>query len=79
MAVKNKTKIRITVTILPSINNLLEKVCKRSGLSKSLLVEQSIKDFLQERLEEDSKALANIKFDDLPSEDEWSDIQSKIA
>jgi hypothetical protein len=73
-----KNKIRITVTILPSVNRLLEKVSERSGISKSSLVEQSIKDFLQEQLEEDSKVLAKINFDDLPTEDEWLKVQSKI-
>lgn len=77
MAIKDKIKKRITITILPAIDNLLEKVSKRKGVSKSSLVEESIKMFLQERLEEETKILAKINFDDLPSEDEWLEIQSK--
>jgi hypothetical protein len=30
------------------------------------------------QLAKDAKELAKIKFDDLPSEDDWASIQSKI-
>lgn len=70
--------MRISVTVIPFVNTMLEKVSQRSGLSKSLLVEKALKEFLQRQLDKDSKALAKIHFDDLPSEDEWLSIQSKI-
>ena len=72
------SKIRISVTIIPFVNQMLEKVSKRAGLSKSSLVEQALKQFLQQQLAKEAKALAKIHFDDLPSEDEWLSIQSSI-
>ena len=72
------TKIRISITILPFINTMLEKVSEQSGVSKSGLVEQAIKIFLQKQLDKDSKALARLSFDDLPSEDEWLSVQSSL-
>ena len=73
-----QTKLRISITILPMINEMLEKVSKRSGLSKSLLAEKALKEFLKKQMEEDVKTLSKIKFDDLPSEDNWLRIQSKF-
>ena len=72
------TKIRISITILPFVNTMLEKVSEQSGVSKSGLVEQAIKIFLQKQLDKDSKALARLSFDDLPSEDEWLSVQSSL-
>lgn len=72
-----KNKMRVSITVIPFINEMLEKISKRSGMSKSLLVEQALKQYLQEQLDKDSKALAQIKFEDLPSEDEWLLLQSK--
>lgn len=36
------------------------------------------KEFSEKQLEEDAKALAKLKFDDLPTEDEWLIIQSEV-
>ena len=73
MTAPNKVKIktRISITIIPMVNEMLEKICKREGISKSLLVEKALKSFLQQQLEKDAKALAKLKFDDLPSDDAW--------
>jgi len=70
------SKIRISITILPMVNNMLEKVRVKSGVSKSSLIEDAVKFFLQRQLDKDSKALSRLNFDDLPSEDEWLSIQS---
>ena len=80
---KNKIKSdlvkeRISITILPSINTMLSKICKSTGKSKSFLVEKAIKDLVKKQLDKDTKILAKMKFDDLPSEDEWLSIQSNI-
>lgn len=73
-----KTKNRISITIMPSLNDMLEKISEKSGLSKSALVEDAVAQYLQKRLTEDVKALSKMHFDDLPSEDEWLEIQSEI-
>lgn len=73
-----RSKIRISITILPFINDMLEKVCKQSGASKSSIIEDAVRIFLQKKLDKDSKALARLRFDDLPTEDEWFLIQSPV-
>lgn len=73
-----KVKARISITIFPFINQMLENVSKKSGVSKSMLVEQALKEFLKNQLEKDSKALAQLTFDDLPSEDDWLSLQSEL-
>lgn len=71
-------KKRISVTILPVVDSLLSKVSESLGKSKSLIVEKALKEFLERQLDKDTKALAQMKFDDLPTEDEWLSIQSDI-
>lgn len=78
MPISTKQKTRISITIIPTVNNLLENVSEESGMSKSSLVEQALKEFLRKRLDKDSKDLAKLTFDDLPSEDEWLTLQSQL-
>lgn len=73
-----KNKVRISVTIIPSLDNMLTKVSQNSGESKSSLIEQALAKYLKNKLKEDVKTLSRINFDDLPSEDEWLSIQSDI-
>lgn len=78
MPISTKQKARISITIIPFVNNLLENVSDESGMSKSSLIEQALKEFLRKRLDKDSKELARLAFDDLPSEDEWLFLQSSL-
>jgi len=71
-------KSRISITIIPMINDMLDKVSKRAGISKSMLIEKALKNFLKEQLEADAKALSKLNFDDLPGEDEWLKLQPKL-
>lgn len=72
-----KNKIRISVTIMPSIDSMLTKIANKSGKSKSSLVEFALSRYLKSKFEEDMKTLSRIKFNDLPGEDDWLQIQSK--
>lgn len=78
MPTSSKTKKRISITIVPFIDSMLETVSKQSGVSKSSLVEKALNEYLKDRLDKDSKALANLDLEDLPSEDEWTQIQSNL-
>lgn len=69
---------RISIKIKPTLNSLLEKIEKQSGISKSAIVEAAIENYLKKRLYKDSKKLSTLRFDDLPTEEEWLSIQSKI-
>lgn len=79
MPTSSKTKMRISITILPLTNETLEKIGERYGVSKSALVEQALKKFLKNQLDKDSKALSKLTFDDLPSEDEWLSIMPSLS
>ena len=74
----NRTKIRISITIIPMVNDMLDKLCKTTGRSKSSLVENALKVYLEKKLEAEAKIISKMKFDDLPTEDEWLSIQSEI-
>lgn len=71
------TKRKISITILPSIDELLDWVSSEYGESKSSLIEKAVSQFFAKKLDKDTKALAKLKFEDLPSEDEWLTLQSE--
>ena len=77
MPIKKSTKMRISITILPDLNLMLEELSKKSGNSKSNLIETAIQSFFSAQMEKDLKKLAKINFQDLPSENDWLLIQSK--
>ena len=77
MPIKKSTKMRISITIMPDLNLMLEELSKKSGNSKSNLIETAIQSFFSVQMEKDLKKLAKINFQDLPGEKEWSLIQSK--
>ncbi|MFA5793086.1 MAG: ribbon-helix-helix domain-containing protein [Candidatus Gracilibacteria bacterium] len=68
---QSKNKTRISITILPSINLMLDKESKNIGVSKSELIENALKSYLRNKLQHDAKILGQMHFDDLPSETEW--------
>ena len=68
-------KNRISITVLPHLNEMLEKISQRLNTNKSKLVERALKSYFTKQLEQDAKVLSKIKFTDLPSEDEWMGIQ----
>ncbi len=72
------TRERISITILPRLNLMLEKESKQTGMSKSELVERAIQSFLKKKLEEDVKFLAQVHYDDLPTENEWLMLGSSL-
>ena len=76
---KNIAKQRISVTIMPNTNFMLDKLVETTGASKSALIEKAVHNFLKDKLDEDSKALAQMNFDDLPLDDEWLQIQNETT
>ena len=70
-----KNRMRITITIMPTLNKILEDLSAHSQQSKSRLIERAVEEFLKKKLDEDSKKLSKIKFSDLPNENEWLLLQ----
>jgi len=69
---------KISITILAEINELLEKISKETNTSKSSLVEEALQKFFVYKLDQDMRVIAQLKFDDVPNEDEWLHLQSNI-
>ena len=72
------SKTRISVTIIHQLANMLEEIAKKEQTTKSALVERSIKKMVEERMSKEAKIIASTTFEDLPSEDEWLQIQSNF-
>lgn len=73
-----KNKARISITIQPTLNLFLDQMSVRMGLSKSEVVENALKRYLKDRLTFEAKELGGMKFDDLPTEDEWLMLGSDL-
>ncbi len=72
-----KTK-RISA-LLPSF--IVDEVKRTSELeekTQSEIIKKALEDWFSKKLAEDAREIARAKFDDLPTEDEWLTIQSKI-
>lgn len=71
-------KSKISITIDADLAQFLEEQASSNNVSKSFLMESALRNLREQKLIEDAKTLANLTFDDLPTEDEWLQIQSKI-
>lgn len=71
------TKTRISVTIIHQLAQMLEEIAETDNVSKSEVVERSLKKMMNDRMASDAKALAAMTFDDLPSEEDWLIIQNE--
>lgn len=76
MTQTKSNKRKISISILPTLDDMVQKISESSGSSKSAIIEIALKRFIEVQLEKDAKSLAKIKIDDLPNEDEWIQIQS---
>jgi hypothetical protein len=46
------------------------------NVSRSEIIEMFLKESLEKKLLEDAKVLSSMKFDDLPTEEDWNILQS---
>jgi hypothetical protein len=72
-------KKRISLTINPAINNLLDDLSVSTNLSKSNLIEIAVSNFLDKKMETDAEFISTVEIEDVPSENEWLRIQSIIS
>jgi len=76
MATKRKTRIS---ALLPSLlTDELRRASKEQSIPQGKILEGALRDWLRKKLTADAKKIAQVHFDDLPTEDEWLAIQSKI-
>lgn len=74
---KPSLRRRVTITILPTLDDMLERLVSETGKSKSALIEGAVKQFVQNQLEKDTAALGKLTAMDLPSEDDWLMLQNE--
>lgn len=73
------TKNKRISALLPSF--LVDEVKRSSEMedsTQSEIIKKALEEWFNKRLAEDAREIAKMKFDDLPTEDEWLMIQSKI-
>lgn len=74
----NSTKTRMSFILSTSIAKEVKKYSKILSRPQSSIVENAIQIWLERLLDNDTKELSTINFDDLPNENEWALIQSKV-
>ena len=76
MITQKKTRIS---AILPShLAVEIKQASKIRKVSQSAILQKALEDWLEKKLAKDAKALSKMHFEDLPSEEEWTAIQSNI-
>lgn len=69
---------RISALLPTTLVNEMKNIAEKSETTQSNVIKMALELWLKKKLEKDTKALSKMNFDDLPTEDEWSLIQSKI-
>ena len=69
------TKTRISATLPAKVATELKRFSKEKNIPQSFVIAQALENWLSQKLANDAKELAKIEFDDLPSENEWIDLQ----
>ena len=71
-------KSRISALLPASLTRELRRISNEKHITQSSIIEKALRLWLQHKLRSDTKQLAQIDFDDLPTEEEWAAIQSDI-
>lgn len=69
---------RISALLPTSLIEEVKRVSTMENITQSSIVKKALEFWFEKKLRQDAKALSKIKFDDLPSEDDWNIIQPKI-
>jgi len=77
MNTKTKNK-RISVLIPSHIADEVSKISELEQKTQSEIINKMFESWFNEKLSQDAKFLSNIKFDDIPTEEEWMAIEPKI-
>ena len=77
MLTASKT-IRISALLPYSLVAEVKKASEKNSITQSSVIKSALEFWLRNKLENDTKSLASINFDDLPSEDDWALIQPPV-
>lgn len=71
------SKSKICITIMKQLEDQLSRLANDEKTTKSALIEKAVSFWLANKLKSDAKKMASLRFEDLPDEDEWSQIQNE--
>lgn len=74
----NTKTTRISALLPSALVVEVKRISEKENKTQSNIIKTALREWLKKRLDKDTKALAKMKFDDLPSEDDWTVIQSPI-
>lgn len=69
---------RISALLPITLVEEMRKISISENKTQSGIIKDALENWLKSKLDRDTKLLSKINFSDLPSEDEWGVIQSKI-
>lgn len=73
------TKSRMSIILPKFLIKEVEKASKALHRPKSAIIEFALQHWLNMKLDNDSKELANLNFEDLPTEDDWLLLQHNTS
>lgn len=77
MNIETKNK-RISVLIPRHIADEVGRISDMESKTQSEIINKMFENWFNEKLSQDAKFLSSIKFDDIPTEEEWMAIEPKI-
>ena len=72
------TKTRISALLPTSLVEEIKKTSNNEDITQSAIIKNAIETWLGNKLGRDARELSKMKFDDLPSEEDWVLIQPRI-
>ncbi len=69
---------RISALLPTLLTEELKKHSKEEKITQSSIIQQALELWIKTKLDQDTKDLVQINFNDLPDENEWLEIQTKI-
>ncbi|MFA6171323.1 MAG: hypothetical protein WCW77_05740 [Patescibacteria group bacterium] len=77
MSVYSKN-LRISAILPAYLVDEIRNISSMESVPQSSIIKWAVECWLKEKLKRDAKALSRMKFDDLPSEDDWLVIQNEV-
>ena len=72
------SKSRVSALLPTFLWEEVEKFSRNQKITKSYVIERALQEWFHKKLDSDTKELSKMSFGDLPSENDWNLIQSKI-
>ncbi|PIR54611.1 hypothetical protein COU74_04960 [Candidatus Peregrinibacteria bacterium CG10_big_fil_rev_8_21_14_0_10_36_19] len=67
---------RISALLPTNLVSEMKDFAEKTDTTQRNVIKMALEMWLKKKLDKDTKALSKINFDDLPTEEEWGNIQS---